>query len=498
MLGANGIVGAGIGLGTGAALSAKLRKSGQVCVVFFGDGAANEGIFHEALNLAALWKLPVVYFCENNQFALSTAMSDSTSIDRLSKRAAGYGIPGETIDGNDVLAVLEATMRPWSGAARRRPDPHRGEDVALGRSLHAGDLPRYRAEADEQDWQRARDPIVARGRLARNQVHSRRLAKLKADADATVEAAVEAAKRDPEPTLDALLPAVSVPHQAALEPPRPGTRTISMVEAIREAIDQEMARDPSVFVIGEDVGKIGGIFACTRGLLEKHGPLRVLDTPISEGIIANAGVGAAIAGMRPIVEIQLFDFVTLMIDAIVNQAAKYRYMLGGAAKVPIVFRGPQGGGVRLGAQHSQSLKAWSVTCRGSSSWRRRRPTTPKAFWPRRSATTIRSSSSSTSCSTCNPKVQCRRKATRCPIGKADIKRPGNDVTVVAIGRMVNLALEAAWRLEKAGTSVEVLDPRTLSPLDDGAILASVKKTGRLVVVDESIHGAASRPISWRS
>jgi 2-oxoisovalerate dehydrogenase E1 component len=239
-----------------------------------------------------------------------------------------------------------------------------------------------------------------------------------------------------------------------------------------------------VFVIGEDVGKIGGIFGCTRGLIEKHGAARLRDTPISEGAIANFAVGAAITGMRPIVEIQLFDFVTLMMDAIVNQAAKFRFMLGGAPKVPIVFRGPQGGGIRLGAQHSQSLEAWFCHVPGLTVIAPSNPYDAKGLL----AAAIRDD---------NPVVFLEHKLLyvqskglvpetpyALPIGKADVKRAGKDVTLVATMAMVAPALAAARDLARDGIEVEVIDPRTLRPLDEETILASVRKTNRLVIVHE--------------
>ena len=488
VLGANGIVGAGMGLGTGAALSAQMRRSGQVCIVFFGDGAANEGIFHEAFNLASLWKLPVVYVCENNQFGLSTAMHESTAIDRLSKRAAGYGIPGETIDGNDILAVFAATYAAVE-RARAGGGPSFIEAITWRWGDHSmrANLPRYRSETDEQDWVHRRDPITRfETTLAQRQVRPERLAEIRERAVRAVEAAVDAAQHDPEPTIDVLAPAVMAPRVASQ--PEPGIghtrRELSMIEAIREAIDQEMARDPSVFVIGEDVGKIGGIFGCTRGLIDKYGAERLRDTPISEGIIANAGVGAAITGLRPIVEIQLFDFVTLMMDAIVNQAAKFRYMLGGTSKVPIVFRGPQGGGIRLAAQHSQSLEAWFCHVPGLTVLAPSTPYDAKGLL----TAAIRDD---------NPVVFLEHKLLyvqarglvpetpyAIPIGKADVKRPGKHATVIATMAMVKPALQAAEQLARDGVEIEVIDPRSLRPLDIETIATSVRKTHRCVVVHE--------------
>lgn len=361
VLGANGIVGAGIGLGTGAALSAKLRKSSQICVVFFGDGAANEGIFHEALNMAGLWKLPVVYLCENNGYGLSTSMAQSTAIDRLSKRAAGYSMPGETIDGNDVVAV-EKSVRHAAERARAGEGPTLIEALTYRWGDHSmrANLPRYRTADEEAGWRGPRDPLVRQQTvLAQRQVRAATIDALRERAHREVEHALTEACAAAEPVIATLEASVLAPF--AELPPEPGPageREISFVEAVREAIDGEMARDERVVVIGEDVGWIGGIFGCTRGLFDRDGPERLIDTPISENAIGNIAVGAAITGMRPIAEVQLFDFVTLMMDAIVNQAAKFRTMLGGVPTVPLVVRGPQGGGIRLGAQHSQSLETW--------------------------------------------------------------------------------------------------------------------------------------------
>ncbi len=489
ILGANGIVGAGAGLGTGAALSARLRGTDQVCLVFFGDGAANEGIFHEAFNMASLWKLPVIFFCENNQYGLTTAMHESTAIDRLSKRAAGYSMPGETIDGNDVLAV-QASVAKAVTRARAGEGPSFIEALTYRWGDHSmrANLPRYRTEQEEARWRDESDPIArARRLLLDRQVREAGADSLRDEAFAAVENAIEEARQAPEPTLADLEGAVTAPHPDF--PPEPGAdaaggREISYVEAIREAIDQEMARDGRVFVMGEDVGKTGGIFGCTRGLIEKYGAARLRDTPISENAIANAAVGAAITGMRPIAEVQIFDFVTHMMDAIVNQAAKFRYMLGGKPTVPLVIRGPQGGGIRLAAQHSQSLETWFTHIPGLVVM------APSTAYDAKGLLTaaIRDD---------NPVVFLEHKLLyvqakgpvpeapyAIPIGKADIKREGRHATVVATMAMVPQALAAARELAREGIEIEVIDPRTLRPLDAGTIIASVRKTNRLVVAHE--------------
>ena len=247
----------------------------------------------------------------------------------------------------------------------------------------------------------------------------------------------------------------------------------------------EMARDDSVFIMGEDVGQTGGIFGVTKGLWESFGNDRVRDTPITEVGFTGAAVGAAVTGMRPIVELQIFDFVALTMDMLVNQAAKFRYMLGGKPTVPMVLRGPQGGGIRMAAQHSQSLEAWFTHVPGLVVM------APSNAYDAKGMLTaaIRDD---------NPVIFLEHKMLymeskgivpeedyAIPIGKGDIKRAGTDVTVVATMAMVPRALAAARVLEREGISVEVLDPRTLRPLDEELILTSVEKTNRLLIAHEA-------------
>ncbi len=302
--------------------------------------------------------------------------------------------------------------------------------------------------------------------------------------------AIKAAEAASEPSLDILGPAVIAPgHETELPPPA-SDRQLHYVEAIREALDQEMQRDKSVVLFGEDVGRIGGLFGCSVGLQEKHGSKRVRDTPISENVLINAAVGAALTGLRPVVEVQFFDFITHMMDGIVNQAAKLRFMLGGEASIPLVVRGPQGGGIRLGAQHSQSLEAWFAHVPGLIVLAPSTPYDAKGLL----AAAIRDD---------NPVVFIEHKMLymrgrggvpeqpyAIPIGRADVKREGRHVTVVATMAMVDAALAAARDLAGEGIDVEVIDPRTIRPLDTATILASVRKTNRCVVAHEAwkTHG----------
>jgi pyruvate dehydrogenase E1 component beta subunit len=255
------------------------------------------------------------------------------------------------------------------------------------------------------------------------------------------------------------------------------------IEALREGLREEMLRDENVFIIGEDVGLYGGAFGVTKGLFQEFGEDRVKDTPISEAAIAGAAVGAALCGMRPVAEIMFFDFFTIAMDQLVNQGAKNRYMFGGKAKVPMVIRGPMGCGTGAAAQHSQSFPAVFAHFPGLKVVM---PSTPYDVKGLIKAS-IRDD---------NPVVFAEHKLLYkvkgevpeedyiVPLGKADVKRKGKDITVVAGSIMVIRALEAAKQLEKEGIDVEVVDPRTLKPLDMDTIVNSVKKTGRVVIVED--------------
>jgi pyruvate/2-oxoglutarate/acetoin dehydrogenase E1 component len=260
-------------------------------------------------------------------------------------------------------------------------------------------------------------------------------------------------------------------------------RELTLAQALNEAIAEEMENDDGVFVIGEDIARHGGLFRVTAGLLERFGEHRVIDSPISEAGIAGAGVGAALLGSRPIVELQIFDFVTLAMDQVVNHAAKWRYMSGGQVSVPFVIRGPISNGIGMAAQHSQSLEAWFVHVPGLVVIMPATPFDAKGLLK----SAIREN---------NPVVFLEKRLLyerkgpvpsgdyTVPIGVADIKREGQDVTVVAVGATVPLSLQAARTLASEGIDVEVVDVRTLRPLDIGTIGASVRKTGRFVVVNE--------------
>jgi len=489
ILGCNGIVAAGLPIGTGAALAARLKKSDAVVAIFFGDGGANQGTVHESMNFAAIWSLPVVFLCENNQYALSTASKRTTAGEGIAARSGAYGFPGVRVDGNDVLEVYEA-MRHAVARARTGKGPTLLEALTYRWGDHSmrANLPGYRTKDEELEWQR-RDPIARfEMRLIDEKLLTAdRLKPIRDEVEHELEEAVAFGKASAEPTVEVMERSVYAPHIEVSEPARPaaGTREITFVQALNEAMHAEMARDSRVFVMGEDVSLIGGIFGATRGLREAFGEERVRDTPISEPTFVGMGVGAAVSGLRPIVELQIFDFVAMTMDQIVNQAAKFRYMLGGTPTVPLVIRGPQGGGIRLAAQHSQSLEAWFIHVPGLVVVAPSTPADAKGLL----MSAIRDD---------NPVIFLEHKvlyaqkgpvpeaAYAIPLGKAEIKRAGADVTVVATQVMVQRALAAAEELAGDGISVEVIDPRTLAPLDEPTILSSVEKTGRLVIAHEAV------------
>lgn len=260
---------------------------------------------------------------------------------------------------------------------------------------------------------------------------------------------------------------------------------MTYAEAVRSVLREEMLRDERVFLMGEDIGIYGGAFGVTRGLFEEFGEKRVRDTPISEAVIAGAAIGAALTGMRPVAEFQFSDFMAIGMDQIVNQGAKIRFMFGGKAEVPVVFRAPLGSGTGAAAQHSQSLEAWFAHVPGLKVVLPSTPADAKGLL----ITSIRDS---------NPviflehKVLYRQKGMvpvgdwPIPLGQADVKRQGKNLTIIALSIMVPRALAVAERLAQEGIEAEVIDPRTLRPLDEDTLVNSVIKTGRVLIVHEAV------------
>jgi pyruvate/2-oxoglutarate/acetoin dehydrogenase E1 component/TPP-dependent pyruvate/acetoin dehydrogenase alpha subunit len=497
-LGATGIVGGNIPVATGAGLARQLQGKDSVVLCFFGDGASNTGNFHESLNMASLWKLPVVYIVENNLYGMSVPLEKATAKLEIADRSCAYGMPGEVVDGMDVLAVRRATARAVE-RARKGEGPSLVECKTYRWYGHSRSDPRaYRTKEEEAAW-KDRDPIPAfAARLVESKLVTQpELDEMETRARAAIEAATEFAFASPLPPVEELELNVYAPFhwtQDDFDTERklrqrvreggPGTRKIRYWQAIQEALREEMVRDPRVFVMGEDVGLYGGAYGATRGLVEEFGEGRVRDTPISEATIGGAAVGAAMAGLRPVAEIMYVDFTPLAMDQIANQGAKNRYMFGGKTIVPMVIRTEGGAGRNIAAHHSQSLEALWTHFPGIYVVMPSTPYDAKGLLK----AAIRDD---------NPVMFIEHKMLYgieglvpeedyiIPYGVADVKREGTDVTIVTYSRMVFRALEAAEKLAQEGVSVEVIDLRTLKPLDMDTVAASVKKTGRVIGLTEA-------------
>ena len=485
ILGANGIVGAGLPIAVGAATAAQLRGDGSVAVAFFGDGAVAHGAFHEAVNLAAVWRLPVIFFCENNGYAEFSAAAAQHGAS-LELRAAGYGLDYLALDGNDVAGVAEA-MTAVVASVRAGGSPVVVEATTYRWHGHyEGDPQRYRTSEEMKEWE-GRDPLVAHAaRLRGAGVSEDTLRSVDAAVERELDAAVATARRLAGPDPATLHDFVLRPRPSIPEPPSPGpdAPVFRTMDAIHNALEAELDSDEHVFIAGIDVAAGGNVFGLTRGLHDRFGP-RVRDTPISETAIMGVAVGAAMAGMRPVVELMYLDFIGVCLDQLLNQAAKMPFMTGGAAQMAMTVRTQFGAGRSSGSQHSQSLEALLAHIPGLSVVM---PSTPADTYG-----LLRAAIQDP-----NPVIFIEnrllygmkgpepRREHLVPIGRARVVRRGDDVTVVSISRMVHEALAAADRLSAEGISIEVIDQRCVAPLDTDTVLASVARTGRLVIAHEAV------------
>ncbi len=498
-----GIVGAGGPIAGGLALSSVLQGRGEVVLVSFGDGATNTGALHESLVLAALWSLPVVFLCENNLYAEYTPLREHAPVERLATRASAYGMAGETVDGTDPVAVREAVARA-ADRARSGEGPTFLEAVAPRLSGHNfGDPMAYVDDADAEAA-RAGDPLVTfrASLLQGGRADEASLAEIDSEVGREVEEAMERAKAAPLPGAEEAGFDVYSRREAGFrsilvgeaddvrdEPLPPTDRKLGMAQAVCEALELALAADESVVLLGEDIADpAGGTFRATKGLSTTFGRERVRPTPIAESAIVGAAIGAALGGMRPVAELMFMDFVAVCLDQILNHAAKLRYVSGGRLSVPLTIRTVVGKAV--GPQHSQSLEALVAHIPGLQViW----PSTPgdakglllAAIESDDPCIFIEAMSSYYGAGK-GPVPEGRYTL---PIGVAARRRKGTDVTVAAYGPAVAAALAAAEEASAHGVELEVLDLRTLVPLDVEGILASVQRTGRLVVAhDAVIHG----------
>jgi pyruvate/2-oxoglutarate/acetoin dehydrogenase E1 component/TPP-dependent pyruvate/acetoin dehydrogenase alpha subunit len=532
-LGSTGIVGGNQPPAVGAAMAEKYKKTGKVVLSFFGDGATNTGTFHESLNMASVLDLPLVVIIENNLYGMSVPFSGSdvagtvraSNVVDAAQRAAAYNLPAMIVDGQDIVAMYLAVKKAIEDARKNKITVIEAKTYRW--YGHSRSDPReYRTKDEEKMW-RDRDPIIVLSNklLEEKLMTQQQLDAIKDKAFNSIETATKFAVDSPDPNPAELEKDVYVEEyysQAAIDAEKVlarkmakatdafehavatgtgkskkeiadkakddvqkqfGIEIMTIGQTLVAAQSEEMRRDKNVIVMGEDIGLYGGAYAATRGMLKEFGVDRIIDTPISEAAITGAAVGAALRGLRPIAEIMYIDFITIAMDQLVHNGAYNRYMFGGKAKVPMVLRTEGGVGRCIAAHHSESLEAWLMHVPGLYVVMPSTPYDAKGLLK----SAIRSD---------NLVVFIEHKATygqlgavpteeyTIPLGVADIKRSGKDVTIVSYSRMAMWALEAAKKLAEQGIDAEVIDIRTIKPLDIKTVADSVRKTGRLVTVSE--------------
>ena len=522
-LGANAIVGGSVPIATGAAMAHRYERRDRVVCCFAGDGAYANGVVLESLNWAAqaqwtnhlagdhAYGLPVIYFIQNNHYGMTHRTDEEVmGVRHLARRAAGFAdnnMHAELVDGMDVLAVRDAVRRA-AALCRAGEGPVLIEASTYRYYGHSLSDPRneYRTREEEAAW-RAVDAIE---RLKRQVIEAGVADEAGVTAIETkvrernARAAIRASKAtDPDPvdalkflytdTASDVVPAADrdvVPFVPVPESKKDSNGAITYRDALREALAEEMIRDRRVIFYGEDIADYGGAFKLSKGLLESFGRDRVFNTPISEAAICGTAVGAAIVGLRPVVELMYMDFALMASDQIANQAAKWHYMSGGQVEVPLVVRASVGAGKGYGGQHSQSLESLFTHLPGIYVIYPSNPADAKALLK----SAIRTN---------NPVLFVESQGLYPmkgvvfgedhlePIGVAKVVREGTDVTLVGWGPAVVDALAAAERLEaEDGVTAEVIDLRSLVPLDLETVLASVRKTGRCVVASQAILGGS--------
>jgi 2-oxoisovalerate dehydrogenase E1 component len=473
--------------GAGVAFALKMDGTDKIVMTCFGEGAGAEGDAHEAFNFAAIHKLPIVFLCQNNGFAISTPFRKEYAIEYAAQRAAGYGFPGVTLDGRDPVTAYQVSKEAVA-LARSGGGPTLIECLVdrLGAHSSEDDQRRYRS-AEELD-QLAQNDCLERFRkrlLEEKILTAKQVAEyeesVKEEVNVATREALDARDAEPEEALTNVYGA-DVPE--AIEPvPGGDSEEMNMVSALRETLSEEMDRNGSVIVLGEDVGPKGGVFLITDGLFKKFGENRVIDTPIAESSIAGIALGLGLAGKRPVAEMQFTDFAHMAFNQITNEIAKFRYRSNGGWSAPLVIRAPMGGHVHGALYHSQSIEARFATpglkivipsgpyeAKGLLLAAIRDPDPVLFFEHKRLYRMF--------------KEPVPKGEYLIPLGKARTAKEGSDISVFCYGLMVHYALQAAKAVEEDGISVEVVDLRTVYPLPKEDILASARKTGKVLVLYE--------------
>ncbi len=490
----------------------QLRGEETVAVTYFGDGATSEVDFHSGMNFAGVWKTPTVFICANNLYAISVPYEKQTASETIAQKAEAYGFEGLRVDGMDPIAMYLATKLAVRRAREGRgPTLIEAMTYRYGPHATADDDSLYRDPAEVEAW-KERDAIerLRRFLVRRGEWDERVGEKVRDEVADAVEAAVVGLEAEPLPERDdavrhgfARIPEHIVDQLHAMERshgepetefgedeiwrvghdelPDGPTESWTMAEAINAALGEAIERDEGVVVMGEDVGLAGGVFRVTEGLQERFGEQRVIDTPLNESGIVGTAVGMALAGARPVAEIQFDGFVYPAFDQIVSHLGRFRFRTRGLSSVPVVVRFPNGAGIGAHEHHCDSPEAYFVHAPGLVVICPSTPIDAKGLL-------AAALTGDDPVIFLEPKVLYRAGRDEVPtdhytlpIGRARVRREGTDLTLVTYGGMVPVALKAA---ERSDFDVEVIDLRTLFPWDRETVLESVAKTGRLLLVQE--------------
>ena len=473
--------------GAGVAYTLKMDGTDKVLMTCYGEGAGSEGDAHEAFNFAAIYKVPEIFICENNGFAISTPFRKEYAIEYAAQRAAGYGFPGVTLDGRDPVTCY-VVAKEAIGRARAGEGPTLIECLVdrLGAHSSEDDQRRYRTQeeieilAQKDCLEQFKKRLLEEGVLS-----AKEIGEFEERVKEEVSKATSEGMESPDaPAENALTNVYGLDVPKAIEPAAGGeTEEMNMVSALRSCLTEEMERDERVMVLGEDVGKKGGVFLVTDGLHKRFGEARVIDTPLAESSIAGVALGLAIAGKRPVAEMQFTDFAHMAFNQVTNEIAKFRYRSDGDWAVPMVVRAPMGGHAHGALYHSQSIEARFATpglkivipsgpyeAKGLLLAAIRDPDPVLFFEHKRLYRMF--------------KEPVPKGEYLIPLQVARTVREGTDISVFCYGLMVHYALEAAKTLDADGVNVEIVDLRTVYPIDKEAILASARKTGKCLVLYE--------------
>lgn len=477
-------LGSQMGVSDGIALGSLLQNSRQAALVFTGDGGASEGEFHEAVNIAAVWNLPLIVIVENNHWGLSTPSSEQFKMKSFADKGIGYGIDAVSIDGNDFLEVYE-TVKHWAEEIRKNPRPvliecntfrMRGHEEASGTA--------YYPEGLIESWE-DKDPILRFENLLKEKgiLTDDSIREIREELSQFVLSELEAADNLPDITPDpeTELNDVYAPFDnLEIIPKSVSDRELRFIDAITEGLDIAMQTYPNLVFMGQDIAEYGGAFKVTKDFVEKYGRDRVRNTPISESAVLGAGLGLSVCGMKSMIEMQFSDFVTVGFNQVVNNLAKSNYRWNQNSDV--VVRMPTGGGVAAGPYHSQSTEAWFTKVPGLKVVYPATPEDAKGLLLQSFADP-------------NPVMFFEHKKLyrslksnvpegyyTVPFGKARFHKKGDDLTIVTYGMGVQIALEALKRNPEI--NADLIDLRTLIPWDKEAVLDSVRKTSKVIILHE--------------